>query len=396
MNINSINNNSSFKGYDARKLKGFIMSGNCHNLAQEMQNIGRKEGFDVYSVFNDNFNRVIVSSKLPKSTRIMFEVWAQDFWTIYKNKLFASIDNCKTFMISEKFNLYRKYMETNKNDVVDISGGNLYFIQEDDYTDSLLVGVNEQNRFTKDDIKKRYDIDKVIFIPQMDFHLDLFIRPLDNKKILVTDDNKTLEVLNEILNRLLSLPKEQQTKEIKSSILSVKYQKGLFEQTLKKNNLSQTDEIVDILEKNGFTTIRVPGRLYSIIENLDKSILQHDFNYINANVLKNKDNELVYITNKSDIDNLLGLTPDIISKIGTSVEKSFIDSISPYIKNEHIYFVEGDNNFVAQLMLLGFRGGIHCACTEIPDDKDITNEGKKIEYGNNKKNRWWKFLFKKK
>jgi hypothetical protein len=39
-------------------------------------------------------------------------------------------------------------------------------------------------------------------LPQMDYHLDLFIRPLDKKRILVADDRKTLNVLKEGVQKL--------------------------------------------------------------------------------------------------------------------------------------------------------------------------------------------------
>jgi len=51
MQINQQQNNLSnisFKGYDARKLRGFLMATNYSNIANEMSKIGRKEGFDVF------------------------------------------------------------------------------------------------------------------------------------------------------------------------------------------------------------------------------------------------------------------------------------------------------------------------------------------------------------
>ena len=33
---------------------------------------------------------------------------------------------------------------------------------------------------------------------------------------------------------------------------------------------------------------------------------------------------------------------------------------------KHFYFVNGEDNFIANEMLPEFSGGIHCACAEIP------------------------------
>ena len=75
---------------------------------------------------------------------------------------------------------------------------------------------------------------------------------------------------------------------------------------------------------------------------------------------------MVYITNKSNIDEMLGLTPEISKIIDFSFEDEFIKSIAPYVKKEKVYFIEGEGNYVANEMLQAYQGGIHCACSEIP------------------------------
>ena len=94
--------------------------------------------------------------------------------------------------------------------------------------------------------------------------------------------------------------------------------------------------------------------------------LTHDCNYMNANVLINKDKELVYITNKSNFDKEIGLTPDLIRKTGFSFENEFIKTLAPYIKPDKIYFIDGEDNYVSKSMLKDSQGGIHCICAEVP------------------------------
>ena len=88
---------------------------------------------------------------------------------------------------------------------------------------------------------------------------------------------------------------------------------------------------------------------------------RYENNFINAIVTRNKDGELVYVTNASIFDKKLGITPEIEEITGFSTRKMFIDSISPYIKPENIHFI--DEKLTEQLFK--FMGGIHCTATEI-------------------------------
>ena len=57
MNI-QFTQNTNFKGYDARPLKGFLMSSNSWGIANEMRYIGEKEGFKVYSLVETDYGDV--------------------------------------------------------------------------------------------------------------------------------------------------------------------------------------------------------------------------------------------------------------------------------------------------------------------------------------------------
>ena len=86
---------------------------------------------------------------------------------------------------------------------------------------------------------------------------------------------------------------------------------------------------------------------------------------MNANVLINDKNEVVYITNKSHLDESLGLTDEIKEKTGFSLEQAFLDKIKPYI--DKVYFVSGENNAIEKQLFAEQYGGIHCMCMEIPE-----------------------------
>lgn len=385
----------TFKGYDARPLKGFLMSSNCHGIADEMYKIGQKEGFKIFMPRNTDGIETITEKH-----KYISELWAQDYWTIIKNKLFTLTTDIISDKIKNCFNLKYDFTETitrNSNEFKEVNndlwnlfadlartnpddfneifslkkaeltqhlhrthipGGNIFIVKNGE-DDCVFVGENELEKYDIEEIRAMYGVNDVIVLPQMDYHLDLFIRPLDDKRVLLADDKLTVRVLEEGLEKL---PKDDDTYKAMRSFINI------FKSNIQLNDRAQTDEIEEILEDNGFEVIRVPARVYDTEPGGDEDASLKQFcNYINANVLINKDGEMVYITNKSNIDELLGLTPALSKKIGFSFEKSFIDSISKYVNPEHIYFVDGDNNFVSKFMLTGYQGGIHCTCSEVPE-----------------------------
>ncbi len=408
---------TTFKGYDARVLKGFFMNTNCCNIAKEMQAIGQKEGFKIFSIHSGQGHARCLE-KLPEYRSDSNDAWAQDSWTFLKDKLlayeFSSHSNAVKKFFKLKYDVIQKNernipfvqdiarklyvlhkqiqgnnFDTNYNplervtlmqeynntkdtyktfmDSTHIPGGNIFITR-----DRLLIGENELKKFTQDELKSMFNTNKITVLPQMDFHLDLFIRPLDKKRILLTDDNLSLQTVREgyrkLCGYLLSQPEEVRLKYMEPVCKMASIHDN-FMKVIENNKFAKTEDVEQILKNNGFEVIKVPGRMYSIcVDTLGKKRLKHYCNYINANALINKDGDLVYITNKSNIDNMMGLTPELSEKIGFSFENTFIESISPYIKKDKIYFITGDNNFIASEMLPEFQGGIHCTCAEIPED----------------------------
>ncbi|MCM1338822.1 MAG: hypothetical protein NC191_04040 [Muribaculaceae bacterium] len=366
MNIQPTNQ-YTFKGYDARALHGFLMSSNIHGIADEMFKIGEKEGFKIFSPYGNRFGEKCTECLPPKS-KIAFWVWAQDYWTILKDNLIARDFDKTARSIHDYFKLkfnplqskIRKNIENMDDDFIDeylfnthIPGGNI-FITKNGKRDEILIGQDELKKFSIQEIKKMYGVKKVITLPQMDFHIDMFIRPLDKKRILLADDNMSLDILNEISKKLPNRPKLRQRIERYATI---------FENMKARNKLPQTDEIEKILKENNYEVIRVPGRIYTTLN----TNLMHHLNFMNANVLINNDGELVYITNKSQMNEILGLSKKIISEIGGSFEEYFTKIISKYVSPKHIYFVSGNRNYLPKKLLPDFNGGIHCACAEIPN-----------------------------
>jgi len=381
------------------------MSGNPGYTALEMRSIAKKEGFKVFTAGKT------ITEEIPPLCPRKNDIWAQDMWTILKNRLLAFeiseiSESIKKFFNLEENNplqtqkitdimekvkdapvIFKRYDEEiefprspNLSQIANcrikeqahIPGGNAYIVKGDT-EEELIIGESELEKYSVDEIKKIYNVNKVTVLPQMDYHIDLFIRPLDNKRILVTDDDLTLQVLKDGLEKLekyqKTLPYAKRDR-YSSNKHRLKQIINKMEEGVLFNSLAQTDEIVTILEENGYTTIRVPGRIYNLEQvSSDEPSLIHDCNYINANVLKKDNGELVYITNWSDIDSTkIGLPDEIQKRIDFNFQNAFIDSISKYVKPEHIYFIKGNDEYVTKKMLPELGGGIHCICAEIPKE----------------------------
>ena len=417
MKINSVNT-TSFKGYDARPLKGFFMNTDCRGIAQEMKAIGKKEGFKIFSVHKGNRGD-FCSASLPEYRKDSGNVWAQDSWTFLKNKLLVYEKSSLSDAVKDFFRLEYDRVQTEKRDepamnalwqdIKELYSDISYFNQTDDpfeqiqqsmmmidydnkkevfkrFLDSthvsggnvfitknkVLMGEKELENFSESELEKMFNTDKIVFLPQMDFHLDLFIRPLDNNRVLLADDKLTRDTILSGMEKLVEFLKTQPPEErqkYKDTFVKMGSVYQTFDKLIFLNKFPKADDVEKKLNENGFEVIRVPGRLYNVYENKSgKQSLRHHCNYMNANVFLNKDGDLVYITNKSNIDEMLGLTPEISEKIGFSFENAFIESISPYIKKDKIYFIRGEDDFLVKEMLPEYQGGIHCACAEIPEE----------------------------
>ena len=410
----------SFKGYDARNLRGFLMASNYGNIANILSKIGKKEGFDVFII--DGINPVYTAGDLKITEKFTGE-WVQDFITILKdNKLLSSdigsMDHVLSFFnlkldkvqkyLYEKFdfNKYRNILKklsnatpinenefkisttdgkemilsmdelikehnkifTQMNTIASdshIQGGNVFIAKNKEGKELILVGHNEFVKFYTDDISQMFSNRNIEFIPQADFHLDMFMRPLNNGKILLADDNLTLKLLDDFAIRLNDcLNNSEYTnhkKEVKKIIKEIKSFKNEFKNELSKNSYEKTTIVEEKLQKLGFDVIKVPGRCYYT----ENESLNHLMNFMNANVLVNKDNELVYITNEPFLEIMTNSQSAVIKKLKILLQNEFYKYIEPYVKKEHTYFISGENNALTEL-LLELRGGIHCLCTEIP------------------------------
>lgn len=368
MNISS-SMNTSFKGYEAKTLKGVLMSYNSYGLADRMAEIGKKEGFKVF--VSDNFRDLKPPTDIPEVIKSCEkQLWIQDLCSILKNKIDVKMK------FDEFKNLAKFFNKDLTSSGCRIAGGNMFFVK-DNNKDTLLVGDDELRFLTPERIKQVYDVETVISLPQMDYHIDLFIRPLDNKNVLVADDGETLKVLREGRQKVFAkLEEDPNNNTYKNILQNIDRAITKFQDMIGLNPYPRARWVKEKLEENGFNPISVPGRMYTSDQVYNgKQLLTYSCNYMNAVAGKNANGDMYYITNKSGIDNNLGLTDGISKQLGFSFEDSFVKSLSPYVNPEHIYFVRGEDNFVVKDMLQKYMGGIHCACAEIPQEVVDSDKG---------------------
>lgn len=409
-----------FTGYFACPLKELHLqpTGEKANLevANQLKKIGQKSGFRVvvqlakktFSLFSDipvtrEGNNIENAAKL---------LWGQD------NKVFLERHNCD--MLAEngvirkkETGLVRKLADAIKIPYRKmgsyLDGGNFFIGKDSNGEKFAIVGENsitltahniaamqlnindtgreslhnlshnkefmeyfEQNKKAlttkaKQSIAKDLDLkeDKVMFIRQPDFHIDLGIRPLKYPYVLVNDTSLTSRLLDEQMKDIKKC--DDQHGKISRLITEMNFFKGG-----PTCEYASADETVNSLKALGFKPIRVPGVVNEIDNPFFKDICDLDIftkgclaNFMNAIVHEKPDGKLVYITNKSPSNNY-----------GVNFNKmfeSYIEKVAPDV--DEIHFVSGpdakEENYIHRMLRFN-NGGIHCMSAERPDFKRWT------------------------
>ncbi len=361
--------NLSFKGYFAAPLKEVLfrapnLSGKVQDdfirIYQEVANIGQKEGFGVRVQAGHELLKNL-KQKVNESLKPVHP-WLQDTCTILDNKKMIIQDawnigneNALSRRIAENLGIKAKDIKQG-NIPSEIAGGNFFIGKDSDGSKFALAGEDCRERWTYPQLKNLFEVDKVHFLPQLDYHIDLGVRPLKGNRVLVADDNLHLGLTKGILQRL----KEDRANK-KANVGAVDFYKkyiSMFNSAMRKNdkskNTANCEQVIEALKTQGYEPIRVPGRSYDV-KNIcgSNNELKYNFNYMNAIVHQNPKGELVYITNSA---------PKGIN-IFNKVFENYIKLAAPEIKK--VVFVDG--NGAVSNILHDCNGGIHCLGTEVPD-----------------------------
>lgn len=372
MNIkpNQSYDNCSFKGMNARPLKGIFMTSDIGGIASEISSLRPKIGLDVFTLGK---NGDIVSENFaPEGTIPLQVMWAQDLFSFTEKNLFLeTVHNPAVPLIKEigaKLEAYfgKKYSPKDYH----LQGGNFINVEAHGQKELLVGSYELKNGLSVNEIKDRFQVDSVHSIPQVAAHLDAFMFVDDAKRAFVCDDELTLKGIAEGIQKIEQYVKNNFIKISESEARRMfDLRENLFKLLVAFHHISErspyakTNEAIVALEKAGYNPIRIPGRIYQFLRTNGQIQHQYGTNFANAILHKNHMGDTVVITNASSNDMCFGLDREFEQKVGFSFKKMFEDSVAPYIKKENIHYIEGQDYAVPSL--LNNLGGVHCVSSEI-------------------------------
>lgn len=379
INTNFYNANTykpNFKGLDASKpLKALhiLPSGKFDNgfinLMNELQAICKKEKIQLVCQNMDGF--VKDASKLKINEHIGGYSWFQDVcMQLPENRLFYRSCCCNDTKDIDKYayrlsnylkktlyrpesKLARNFWGNNSRAITDkLVGGNIYQMRNKFGYRCVLVGKDCEKNLDMHNTYELFRTNDITFVPQADFHIDLFVRPLKNGKILVADDIMSFRFLKYIEDNLDKFPNMTSEKALKFKKFVEKSLKNI-KKVQQNKHIASTEEVVKVLTDKNYEVVRVPGRFFEVQGTKKEATLFHNANYINSIVQQREDGTLAYITNKSDPMYTGGIRLD-------NLFAKYLKKVCPEIKD--VYFISGDNMVPFELKKL--HGGMHCRVME--------------------------------
>ena len=341
---------TNFKGHEAKKLQAILVSDHdkfgCDAIIKQLSAIANQYKVEV------------------KKTDVGAP-WTQDGITFMPNgKVISSQGGAH---LGNKYGY--EYFEPKRH----LAGGNCIFATNKKGETVILKANKGENEEVLKELTKDYGL-RIVQLPTVDFHADLFVTPIGDGKVFVADDELTLKKMEEMLditeNYIKHNPNDEDIFEIETMLDKLETLYYNFKRNtsdLGSNNLAK--ETQKVLQDEGFEVIKVPSRIYSKNPsyNTFSTKIVHWMNYSNAITFKDENNETIFLTGKTSFDEVLGLNKENIrNKLGFSFEDMFKESISQHIKPENVHFIEGDKNYPLYAILHDYHGGLHCLCAEVP------------------------------
>jgi hypothetical protein len=276
--------------------------------------------------------------------------------------------------ICHKYDHFRK----KKGKVPYSNGGNPYIeqaikmglfipfeIPEQDLIKGLEIAASylAQKDMTQFVIGKSFSVPskRVVFVPQLDYHLDVFMRPGPKGSLFVQDYSFCLEFLEEINSKadvflLSDLDKMMLKRYLETA------------QKLSRELGPLTKKIKGTLSSAGFTVIPAPGIFYDVSPDLfgysDPNIVSTShLNFLNAITgWSEKENSYFYFVTGAGVGD----------KLGEVLMRSYEDFIKRYQPNTQVHFIGHDpdhpKDFAEGMRWLNRRGsqlGPHCLSFEL-------------------------------
>lgn len=353
----------NFKGHEARKLDAIYVHQNKHfgsdALMKQLQAIASLYRIDV------------IRDKYYSTP------WIQDCFCFTPDGKVLADNHFYGQEYADIHGLEYKYIDHKESQFIQkfVAGGNLLFVTDKDGKKVAITARNLEGLSEVEGYEEEFGVDKVISLPHVDYHADLFVTPIGDNKILIANDDLMLKQLDEMLDKALDYmhkhPNDEDIEQIELFTTCLIESLYDFREVVGKYYYKGADEkAAKQLENEGFEVIRIPSRIYNFNDWNDNSYyekISHQLNYSNAITFKNRKNEPVLIIGKSDFPRKCGLTPEISKKLGIDFEDAFKKSIYPHVKPENIHFITGDKKMPISNILENFKGGLHCMCVELPE-----------------------------
>lgn len=322
MKLNFLSQN--FKGYDVAPLKAIHLEQTTSEpIIDEMNSIAQNEGFEIRK-WDD------------------YDKWTQDFKMIIEKQGKPHVVANNRVDLGSLENIQKTYGITSESLDFIATGGNTFIGKYPNGKKWMLIGESELKTKDLQYLSEKYgiDIENIFAIPQQNYHLDMFMRPIGYPYVLVDSPKLSAKMLSNSNIKLSPMDYVNINKNFK-----------YFEQE-RASHYSSYKDTIKALEKAGFVPIETGG------------VFGLGINFMNAIVNQHKNGSISYITNSTDCD----------SPYVSSLEKQFEEQLRKKIPNlENIYFVHGKKEYYTEasnymMDELNYRGGgIHCMTMEEPD-----------------------------
>ena len=210
-------------------------------------------------------------------------------------------------------------------------------------------------------------------ISQPAFHIDMMVRPLNDKTVLVNDFKLGEKLLKTVRGSIRDYGPDVEFAQRK--LEKIEENIPYFKRSLEKKEYATCDAVARELKKAGFTVIRVPGvfpsERWGEVDNRERTI-----NFLNAFVHQrisgDRSGSLVYISNESNLPELNAAFKNVMLTLKTPEKGAASRPLNLFRDAEKdIRLIGGDLddseyepvNYMSS-KLSGQMGGIHCLGAE--------------------------------
>lgn len=281
-----------------------------NKLKADLSKIGEEVGFKVVQVKID-------AAWLEDYTIRRFDgkYWLPGAMLWYKGELYKEDPSIAIGKTIEEYDrlIGKSYLEGgNVLNTLTADGKPAAIVGENSVDDTAQMYGMEELEKNRDKARKSIAADlglsqsQVTFIPQHDFHIDMFYRPLQNGVVAVADYESAIKYLKE--NDIKSMPDEHK----EALLADLEDEFAQHGQTMK--------DAEKVLNNAGYKTIKIPA--FNVTAELGAS----DISYMNGVCGTSPEGIKFYITNKSGYEELDGYISECFKSAGVD-KVFFVDTL---------------------------------------------------------------------